>query len=793
MSATVPTRVRQAALLAALLGGLGAVAAEVVFTRRMAMLFGVTAPAVATVVGVYLGGMALGSVLGGRFADRLQSRAPWLYLAAEGFALVWALLFLPLTRAFDAVSLQVPLDWAVGAAAVGTLVLVGPAAMASGATFPALSRVVGDESDVRRLVAANTLGAAVGSVLAGFHLPHLIGYSASLWVAGALALTAGLLMVAVTRGRAIGQTVRIEPAVDPISPRAAARVYAMLGATAMVAELGWTRLLEQTGPNPGALTFPLVLTAYLLGYGIGGMWVEPRLRKWGERWGLATCLVLSGGACVVAVGMLPWIPPEAVDGHQVGWGPHNQGIFHYTGVLVSYDRLLVYLSATLVPGIASGAGFPLVASALTRSSGGLGAGVGTSWAAGTLAAVIASLWMGFLPSFGPGTIHLLVAFGVASLAGAAVLSRRAPLVALPVVGACAFLVPSYAGLQIHDGETLLHFSETASGPTAVTTAPSPSGEGELRHVYTHGERVSGFPLRLAVPLLLHPSPRRVVLIAFGTGVNVKGMLQDPAVEEVACVDIDPSLPRMAEHVPFVGPVFDDPRARFVHADGRHFLRLTEPRWDIIYDDVATYAQYVELGTIEFFELARSRLAPGGMFVAKLHSDTITPEGQARFLQTFLSVFPNTLLFDAHGALPILVGMEDDHLDYEAFVQRATDTADIYGGKQREQIETMTVLRADDLAQLAHGPVNTDDRPMALRHILHGPFVSRLDYDTSGQTPFFELAESRGQTALVAAFGEESSRRRRSTERTPHPLIPRPRSIGWGRVQVTVDPSAHIDW
>ena len=48
------------AVVAALLGGAGAVGAEVVFTRRLALLFGVTAPAAATVVAVYMGGMAVG-------------------------------------------------------------------------------------------------------------------------------------------------------------------------------------------------------------------------------------------------------------------------------------------------------------------------------------------------------------------------------------------------------------------------------------------------------------------------------------------------------------------------------------------------------------------------------------------------------------------------------------------------------------------------------------------------------------------------------------------------------------
>jgi len=774
MFSTPQDRIRAAALLAAFMGGGGAVAAEVVFTRRMAMLFGVTAPAVATVVAVYLGGMALGSILGGRTADRLGTKAPWLYLGAEAVALVWAVAFIPLTSVFDAVSLLVPLGWSVPAAAVGTVLLVGPAAVASGATFPALARVVGRETDVRRLVAANTFGAALGSVLAGFWLPHTLGFTGGLWAAGGVALAAGVLMIVATRGRTVAQAERLDQPVDPADPRLATLVYGVLGATAMVAEIGWTRLLEQTGPNPGALTFPLILSCYLVGYGIGGLAVEPQLRKWGERRGLAACAAVSGAACVVGVLFLLIIPPETLMGHAVGWGPYNEAIFAATGIQVSYDRLLVYAIATMLPGIASGAGFPLAASAITRSRGGLGIGVGTSWAAGTTAAVVASLWMGFLPGIGPGTVHLIVIVGVLALGTAAWAGRWKPLYGVAALGLVGFAVPSHAGLQIQPGEELLHFVETAAGPSAVTKLPAPSN---IRNIYTHGERVSGFPLDLEVPLMLHPKPSKVLLIAFGTGVNVRGMLEDPTVEELVCVDIDPALPGLAEHIPASGLMFDDPRATFVHADGRHFLRLSEPRWDIIYDDVATYAQYIELGTIEFFTLARSRLAPGGMFVAKVHSDTLTPDGQARFLQTFLDVFPQALLFDAHGAMPVLVGTLEGTLDHAAFVARAAEAVDVYGAGARARLEGMPVLDADGIAVLAHGPSSTDDHPMAMRHALIGPYATINDYHRSGQTPFFAAVESHGDTAMRVAFGVDREVPRTETARPHDPPVPRPRR-GW---------------
>src|SRR5262245_18443203 len=90
-----------------LLSGATALVYEVVFTKHLALGFGSSAPAVSTVLGAFMAGLALGSALGGRYADRLKrplAAYALLELGIGAYAVLAPLLFRGVTRAYVALS-----------------------------------------------------------------------------------------------------------------------------------------------------------------------------------------------------------------------------------------------------------------------------------------------------------------------------------------------------------------------------------------------------------------------------------------------------------------------------------------------------------------------------------------------------------------------------------------------------------------------------------------------------------------------------------------------------------------
>jgi SAM-dependent methyltransferase len=160
---------------------------------------------------------------------------------------------------------------------------------------------------------------------------------------------------------------------------------------------------------------------------------------------------------------------------------------------------------------------------------------------------------------------------------------------------------------------------------------------------------------LAVPPLLGRPVRRVAILgnAGGTTARAYGVFYPGAA--VDGVEIDPAVTEAARR--FMG--LDSIRRLHVFtADARPFLRRTHARYDVIVVDA--YRQpYVPfyLATQEFFRLARSRLAPGGILalnVATVPDDHRLARDVAGTLRT---VFPQVLTWQALKLNQLVLGLD----------------------------------------------------------------------------------------------------------------------------------------
>ncbi|HMI94242.1 MAG TPA: hypothetical protein VK509_22880, partial [Polyangiales bacterium] len=209
--ADAPSSSPQRLLLAAFGAGLLLLALEVVWVRLLVLFLNDTPIAFAVVLAVVLFGIALGglgaSVWAGR-STRAADHAGLVAFAAGAFGVLgyraypWAL-----ERFFT-------LDQSAATIAQVAAPLVLPSAIASGALFTLLGaglRKAGPAAAAAtgRLALANTFGAALGPLFAGFVLLPGLGMERALW---GLLFGYGLIGIALVRKRALGLTVRVAAA-----------------------------------------------------------------------------------------------------------------------------------------------------------------------------------------------------------------------------------------------------------------------------------------------------------------------------------------------------------------------------------------------------------------------------------------------------------------------------------------------------------------------------------------------------------------------------------------------------
>jgi spermidine synthase len=148
-------------------------------------------------------------------------------------------------------------------------------------------------------------------------------------------------------------------------------------------------------------------------------------------------------------------------------------------------------------------------------------------------------------------------------------------------------------------------------------------------------------------LAYNPGAQDVLFIGLGAGSAEKRMWRDFPDLDLSVVELDPVVVDVARR--FFEVPEDDPRLEISVGDGRRFLADDARRWDVIVID-AFFADAIpfHLVTQEFLQLARSRLAPGGVVVTNVIG-AIEGPGSKLFrsvYRTYRTVFPTVLVHPA---------------------------------------------------------------------------------------------------------------------------------------------------
>ena len=721
---------RRLLLFVFFLSGASGLIYEIAWMRRLTHVFGSTTLAVSTVLAAFMGGLALGSIWIGRLADRRPERALALYARLEASIAVLALLVPLLLRAAGAIYLAFspslegsPQVFFLLQFLLVALVLVPPTALMGG-TLPLLARFSIARVDevggrVGTLYAANTIGAAAGAALAAYALLPGLGVFQSEVFAACLNLAAAATAWGLARqsAPAVAHPVAV-PAPEPkaAKPPAAAGLHpkiavlllstALSGFAAMVYEVAWSRILAMV-LGSSVYAFGMMVLVFLVGISLGSSAFVRRGKRAGRAAAvLAAVLTANTVAGLLAIALVPRLPTLFLIGFPVA---------RTSFLLVQVLQFLVASVLLLPSAFFFGMAFPAVIAATAESVEDVGWTVGRVNAANTGGTVIGAFCGGFalIPHLGlratlmtAATATAVAALAVLWLAGAAARNavggagwRRFLTLAIGAALVVAALVPPwprevlaggagyYASGYASPGDFLANTKkmEILFYKDGINTTLSVDRFEGFRYYRSNGKTdASTNPHDLAVqvllgqlPMLLHPDPRDVFDLGLGTGASAAAVARYPGVRSIEIVDIEPAG---QEAVKFFEPenrrVLSDPRVRFLAADGRNALLARNKTYDVIICDPSDIwvAGVANLFTREFYELARSRLKPGGVFVQWWHTHALDPDHMKLVVATFRRVFPEASYWRPSVGDVIMVGTVTPlPWDYRRLQERVTTT------------------------------------------------------------------------------------------------------------------------
>jgi spermidine synthase len=557
------------------------------------------------------------------------------------------------------------------------------------------------------LYAANTLGGALGCVAAGLWLIPGVGVRGSVWLGATLSTTAALVLFALAR--AVGAQPVPERAPESAAPpaehvRLVALLFFGVGAAALGYEVLWTRFLALVVPNT-VHTYTLALCVVLVGIVLGSLVasaVADRVR--------APALLFGAGAALGAlVGLGVMRLPARV------WGALG-------GDLAAYALLL------LPPAAFSGALLPLAVRLVVSDPALAGAHAGRLLALNTVGGIAGSLVTGWilLPRFGLQT-SLLVTSGVSLACGVAafLVLDATPRARSLAAGAVLvwLLLPAALGTRLPDdflagpGETLVAAHEGLQSNLAVLRSGGATTL-EIDRWWQGSDQRSHQALAAHVPMLLHPEPRRVLVVGAGAGQTPARFLLHP-LERLDCADIEPAVfAVIREH--FDSAWMRDPRVTLLAEDGRTWLAHADARYDVVSLELGQIARpgVASFYTVEFYRGARERLRPGGLVSQFVQLPFLRASDLRRVVATFLSVFPNAVLWYNTSEL-LLIGGDVERFRFDP-ARLAAIAGDLdfryWGGPERSLAQPLVFLAGflmgpRGLEALAgDAPLLVDDRP-----------------------------------------------------------------------------------
>lgn len=725
---------------------------EIVWLRLLRLLFGDTILAVSTLLAAFMAGLAIGSYLLGRLADfRSTSSLRYYGLMEIGiglYALLIPLLLELLTPAGVWIEEQYRASFYLLSLIRFALsfALLLPATMLMGGTLPVLIRLfAGTASTLGRrsgmLYAINTVGAAAGCISAGFLLIGLWGVHKTIVIAAAFNVAAGS-MVLLTAGRITHPLQRNDEIQQQVTegrslsePRIAGAlpwIYFCSGFVALALEVLWVRMLAML-TSMHVQSFSVMLAVFLCGIGLGSYvytkWLSHRIDPIDWLVGLQMTI---GAWTLLSVPLFRFVPIVPLPPH----GPVPD--VDAPAPIIALSMILPSVMLTFVSALSMGVMFPLIVQFYSTNMAKVGRHVGKIYGLNTLGGIFGSFAGGFilLPMLGVhksmvllgalsiGLACMTVVFGkdrrTRGLFGPAAASAGVLLCLFSLMGAVSDDEPPVQGFEAP--WKLIHYSEGLTASIRVFE----NAETGVRELFSDSWYIASTDhaaMRLQrmlahLPLLIHPDPKDLLIIGFGTGTTSgSSMLYDIKTDAVELEATEISSATLFKHVNHrVAEEKWPSNFQLYFDDGRNWLLTHQKHYDVVSRDAHLAKPSQDLFSREFLELAKQRLKPGGIFCGFVPPEST--EAVKQMLAAFHDVFPNgSVWYVSPIALLVIGSSQPLNVDYQLLKKRMADPriiADLHTVNFEEPNDILSsfLMAGDDVGRFVAGTnPASDERPL----------------------------------------------------------------------------------
>jgi len=654
-----------------LLSGAAGLIYEIVWERLLEIYFGVTMTAITLIVAAYMGGFGIGSLLGGRIAQRVK-RTILVYGLLEVTIAIFGIIspnlitWLGHRTAGSPYPLVFLLSFAI--LLIPTLLM--------GMTLPLLTQSFVNRLDssgyvIGLLYGINTLGAGLGALISGYILIGWLGYNGTIHSAVTVNLVVGIgAILLIKTDKAVEQKGSIAEAPD--------RTYTLPYHTVLIAaflvgfinlgfEILWFRILGILNKGT-AYEFPSILFVFLTGLAIGGLVWGRQADKSTNRVNLFWKLQLGSGVVSVLSFLVFWgalhlpaLQPWISDSFRLAQQPFSAYTSTVNGLVFSRHLMITNLAIYFLPililvfpaSVLMGGGLPLLDRIAMTSSNISGRRVGDIHLLNILGSVAGSLGIGFvlLPYLGSELTLKLLAFLNLSFiflvwAGTGNIPRKTLFLPMSLI-ILLFFLPSRGQFykKLYETATstytIVHESREsvlALGFNSESHPPATMWIGGIQNSYYPTD---GLYEQSIITCASVNHPRKILIIGIGGSNTAYFLTQMPDVQSLTIVELMADLGSfLNQYAPVAQRTLRDFRVQYIADDGRRFLYANpEKKYDLIFIDplYSFTTGHNNLYSREAMTLYQSHLNKDGVFCGWFNERHVIPK-------TAASVFPHVTKF-----------------------------------------------------------------------------------------------------------------------------------------------------